>query len=51
MRYAILGFTVVLMVLGGALIGVGVSLASTPMVVGGIIGILISGLSGMVSRA
>jgi hypothetical protein len=49
MRYYIVGIAMFLMIVGGGLLGAGIAVSATPLIIGGVVGILVSGLVGMAS--
>jgi len=50
MRYSVAGVSLLLMITGGALIGAGIAIASTPLMIAGVIGILIAGVMGLAAN-
>lgn len=50
MRYYIAGVSLLFLITGGTLLGVGIALGSTPLLIGGVIGLALSGLIGVFSN-
>jgi len=51
MRYYVAGLSIALMIVGGALIGAGVAVVSQPLILGGVIAVLVSGMVGIFARS
>jgi hypothetical protein len=51
MRYYIAGLSIALVIAGGIMIGFGITALSTPLTIGGVVAIFVSGMVGIFARS